>query len=182
LKNRLFISLNIPKDVIDQIITLRDSVSSGIKVKWEPKEKLHLTLKFIGDVDNRLLNQISNELQFVENYKSFNCAFTKFGFFYRNNIPSILWAGLETDNSLLSLIDDINKRLENLNIQSESKNFNAHITLLRIKNDLGLDFVNSFKNFTFKPLEFSSNSISLYKSELHRDGSKYFEIKNYKLK
>jgi 2'-5' RNA ligase len=54
--------------------------------------------------------------------------------------------------------------------------------LLRIKKDPGINFVNSFKNFTFEPLNFTANTISLFRSELHPSGSKYFEIKNYKLK
>lgn len=53
---------------------------------------------------------------------------------------------------------------------------------MRIKNDPGISFVNNFKNFTFEPIFFTANSISLFKSELHPSGSKYFELKNYKLK
>lgn len=44
------------------------------------KEKLHLTIKFIGDVDSELVSKISDELMFVEDYNSINCSFTKFGF------------------------------------------------------------------------------------------------------
>jgi 2'-5' RNA ligase len=174
--------LNLPVSVATKIQAFRDTISVDENIKWEPIEKLHLTIKFIGDVDSEIINEISDELMFVENYNSINCSFTKFGFFYRDNRPIILWAGLEIDSSLFSLIDQINVRLQKFSIAVEKNKFKPHITLLRIKNDLGLDFVNSFKNFTFTPIDFSTNSISLYKSELHKDGSKYFEIKNYKLK
>lgn len=182
MKNRLFVSLNLPESITYKIIALRDSISADEKIKWEPKEKLHLTIKFIGDVDSELVSKISDELMFVEDYNSINCSFTKFGFFYRDNKPTILWAGLETDISLFGLIDVINVRLQKFSIVVDKNKFKPHVTLLRIKNDLGIDFVNNFKNFTFTPIDFSTNSISLYKSELHKDGSKYFEIKNYKLK
>jgi 2'-5' RNA ligase len=182
LKNRLFVTLDIPNEVVDQIINYRNSIESNIKLKWEPNEKLHLTIKFIGDVESKLTDEISDELIFVKDFNSIKCSFLNFGFFYRDSKPSILWAGLKTDDALITIIDQINLRLEKFSIPIENNKFNPHITLLRIKNDLGNDFVNSFKNFTFKPLEFSTNSISLYKSELKSDGSRYFKIKNYKLK
>lgn len=181
MKNRLFVSLDIPDIVIDQIINYRDSIKLNLNLKWESREKLHLTIKFIGDVDNNLTEKISEELKFVEEFKSINCSLLNFGFFYRDNNPIILWAGINTDDSLQLLINLINKRLEKFSIAAEIKKFKPHITLLRIKNALENDFVNSFKNFTFEPIEFSTNSITLYKSELSRESSKYFKIKNYKL-
>lgn len=182
MKNRLFVSLDLPNDVVNQIIIYRDSIAQKIKLKWEPREKLHLTIKFIGDVETNITEQISDELKFVEDFNSICCSFINFGFFYRGNNPSILWAGLKTDDALISLITQLNNRLEKFSIPAETKKFKPHITLLRIKIDLGNDFVNSFKNFTFEPIDFSTNSITLYKSELNKAGSRYFKIKNYKLK
>jgi hypothetical protein len=54
--------------------------------------------------------------------------------------------------------------------------------LLRIKKEPEINFVNKFKKFTFEPIVFKSDLVTFYKSELHKTGSKYFEIKNYKLK
>jgi len=182
LKNRLFVSLNLPDPVLEQMIAIRDSVSNNKNVKWEPKEKLHLTIKFIGDVSSETTNEISSDLAFIENYSSIKCSLNKFGFYYRGNKPIILWAGLETDVILNKLIAELNERLKNFNIPVEQRKFNPHITLLRIKNDPGINFVKNFKNFTFKPILFTTNSVTLYKSILHSEGSEYIEIKNYKLK
>lgn len=182
MKNRLFVSLNLPNPVVEQLITIRDSVSNNLNVKWEPKEKLHLTIKFIGDVSSMILDDIKEELSFIENYSSIKCAFIKFGFFYRDSIPKILWVGLETDVFLKRLITELNEHLTKFSIPIDNRKFNPHITLFRIKNDPGINFVNNFKNFTFEPILFTSNSVTLYKSILHPDGSIYSEIKNYKLK
>lgn len=182
MKNRLFVSLNLPVDIIEQIILIRDDIWDDKNLKWEPKEKLHLTIKFIGDVSPQITDNISNELMFIENYSSIKCEFNKFDFFYRDGKPKIIWVGLETDVFLKRLIAEINDRLSKYSISVENRKFNPHITLLRIKNDMGINFVNSFKNFTFKPILFMANSISLYKSILHPEGSIYSEIKNYKLK
>jgi 2'-5' RNA ligase len=72
--------------------------------------------------------------------------------------------------------------LNKFSIPPEKRKINPHITLLRIKNDPGINFVKNFKNFTFKPILFTANSVTLYKSILHSEGSEYIEIKNYKLK
>ena len=182
MKNRLFVSLNLPNNVVEHMIAIRDSFSNNINVKWEPKEKLHLTLKFIGEVSTETANEIANDLAFIENYSLIKCAFSKFGFFYRDGIPKILWVGLETDVFLKRLITELNEHLTKFSITIDDRMFNPHITLLRIKNDPGINFVNNFKNFTFKPILFTANSITLYKSILYPEGSKYYEIKNYKLK
>ncbi len=178
---RLFVALNIPEDIKFNLIELRNSVA-GTNYKWEPKEKLHLTLKFIGEVSENSVNKITSELNFVQNFSAFNCAITNFGFFFRDKKPSILWAGLKIDESIFELVNKIDSELEKFSIKRDNKKFHPHLTLLRIKNDPGLNFVNSFKNFTFEPLVFTANSISLIKSELLPQGSKYFEIRNYKLK
>ena len=175
-------SLNLPNDIIEQIISVRDDISRDKNFRWEPKEKLHLTIKFIGDVSSQIMEDISEELKFIENYSSIKCAFSKFGFFYRDNRPIILWAGLETEVLLNNLITELNEHLIKFSIPIEKRKFNPHITMLRIKNDLGISFVNNFKNFTFKPILFTSNTVTLYKSTLLSVGSEYSEIKNYKLK
>ena len=181
MKSRLFVSLNLPDNVIERIVSLRDNICDDKNLKWETKEKLHLTIKFIGDVSNEMVKEISDELLFVNQYPTIKCSFNKFGFFYRDDKPFILWAGLTADEKLNDLITEVNKSLEKFSIPSEQRIFNPHITLLRIKNDPGINFVNNFKNFTFEPILFTTNSVTLYKSILHPVGSEYIEIKNYKL-
>ena len=180
--NRLFISLNLPNEIIDCLIKIRQSVWNFNNLNWEPYEKLHLTIKFIGNVSSEINEKIINELIFLEKYAEIGCTITKFDFFYRDKKPVILCAGLKIEDSLKYIADKINKNLEKFSIPLDKKIFNPHITLLRIKNDPVTDFVNSFKNFTFEPIHFTANSITLYKSELNQNGSKYFAIKNYKLK
>lgn len=182
MKNRLFISLNLPDDAVGKIVSLRDTVVTDENVKWEPFEKLHLTIKFIGDVTNELMDIISEELMFLINYSSIKCSVNKFGFFYRDKKPIVLMAFLSVDEQLNKIITIINENLQKFNIPVERRKFNPHITLLRIKNELGINFVNNFKKFTFKPILFNANSITLYKSILHPEGSEYIKIKNYKLK
>lgn len=180
---RLFVALKIPDDVINKIIQYRNEAAfSNQNLNWENKEKLHLTLKFIGNVREELTDKINDALLFTENFNSIKFSFTKFGFFFRDNYPKILWLGLSNNDELIMLVEKIEGKLEPLGIQSEKRTFKPHLTLLRIKNKLDNNFINSFENFKLPNLNFVSNEISLIKSELFSDTSRYTEIKKYKLK
>ncbi len=180
---RLFVALKFPDVIIDKIIEFKNEAAGEFQnLKWEKKEKLHLTLKFIGDVKEDLVDKIAESLSFVEDYNSFEFNFTKFGFFYRDNYPRILWLGLSNNDKLSILIDEIESKLETFEIQKEKRKFKPHLTLLRIKNKVDKNFINSFENYNLPYLKFYSNEITLFKSELLPDTSRYTEIKNYKLK
>lgn len=181
--HKLFVSLNLPKEIRDKINALRLEVDpKENRLKWEPKEKLHLTLKFIGDVDETVEKSILEELIFIKNYSVIYCETTHFGFFFSRNRPKILWLGLHTDKIIFNLVEELNSRLEKFLISREKKKFTSHITILRIRGNIGERFIEKFKNFEVPKIKFRAGEISLMKSELLPLGSVYEEIKKYKLK
>ncbi len=181
--NRLFIALKIPDEIRKKIIILRNETCPNFrKFKWESEDKIHLTLKFIGEVKEDLTAQIADHISFVENYKKFNCSLTKFGFFYKQNIPRILWIGLSIDNQIIELVDQLDYELEKFSIPSEKRKFQAHLTLKRMKGDEGKNFIECFDKLTIPKIEFEAGQIVLMKSDLLPTGSKYSEIKSYFLK
>ena len=181
--NRLFIALKIPGEIRKEIINFRNKAwANNSSLKWEPEDKIHLTLKFLGDVEESLTNQIAGLIQFVSDYSSFECRLTRFGFFYKNNEPKILWIGLNINNKIFEIVERLNKELEKFAIPAERKKFNPHITVKRLKGDEGKEFINRFEKFKLPEVEFKASEIALIKSELLPAGSKYTEIKNYKLK
>ena len=155
---RLFVALKIPENIKEQLFNIcHELVSDASLYKWETKDKIHLTLKFIGEVDENLVLPISTELDFVKNYRSFNFQISRFGFFFRDNRPKILWAGMQTDESIFKLVEELNKRMEIFNIEPERRKFKSHLTLLRIKSKLDENFINNFNNYQFDDLKFSSS-------------------------
>jgi RNA 2',3'-cyclic 3'-phosphodiesterase len=179
---RAFAALEIPNEIKNKIVNFRKSIISGKDdFRWEPAEKIHLTLKFIGDVDDSKVPDIINAISFVENYQSFNFNLTRFGFFFNNNKPKILWIGLSENERLSSLVDDLNSKLSRLSILAEKRKFKSHLTILRIKNNFPQHLIDKFKNFNIPQTSFASGKISLIKSELLSIGSKYTIIKNFEL-
>jgi len=180
---RLFIALKIPKEIKDKIFGYSfDAIENGAGYKWEVKDKVHLTLKFIGEVKEELLPNIIDELEFVKNYSAFDCIVSRYGFFFRDNEPKILWCNLETDDSIISLVDEINNRLQKFDIEIERRKFKGHLTLLRIKEKVTEDFIKRIKEYKFDPIEFNTNEIALIQSVLKPSGSEYKVLKIYELK
>jgi len=180
---RLFVALKIPDVVKSEIFKHCYAASEAPSdYRWEDKDKVHLTLKFIGEVKEELLPQITDELEFVKNYTGFNCRFSRFGFFFRDNQAKILWCNLETDDSIISLVDELNNRLKQFDIEIEKRKFKGHLTLLRIKERVTDDFIKKIKEYKFDPLEFNTNQIALIQSVLKPNGSEYKVLKIYELK
>jgi len=129
-----------------------------------------------------LLLQIINEIEFVENFSYFNCSISNFGFFYKFNEAKILWCNLDTDDSIISLVDELNVSLKKFNIEPETRKFKGHLTLMRVKRKVSEDFIKSFKEYKFSPVKFTANEIALVQSVLKPTGSEYKVLKIYELK
>jgi 2'-5' RNA ligase len=180
---RLFVALKIPDEIRKEIFNYCYALAENtLHYRWEAKEKVHLTLKFIGEVKEEFLQQITDELDFVKNYSSFNCTISKFGFFFRDNDARILWCNLETDESIISLVDQLNDRLKKYDIEVEKRKFKGHLTLLRIKERVSDKFIKRFLEYSFDPIKFNSNQIALIQSVLKPSGSEYEVLKIYELK
>ena len=180
---RLFVALLIPGEIksviFDHCYTV---VENPLDYKWEDQDKVHLTLKFIGEVKEGLLPQIISEIEFVKDYSSFDCSISKFGFFFRDNEAKILWCNIDTGKSIISLVDELNIRLKKFNIEPETRKFKAHLTLMRIKRKVNEDFIKNFKEYKFSPVKFEANEIALIQSVLKPGGSEYNILKKYELK
>lgn len=181
MKHRIFFALNIPDKNKEELINIRDNIiPDSNKYKWEAKDKLHLTLKFIGEVNDDLLKKISEIKNLFWNFNSFKCSINKFGFFYKNKEPRILWVNIQSIE-LNDIVNHLENELFKLSIPKEKRPFVPHLTLLRIKNKINEDFIKAFENYEFKPIEFIASEISLIESKLFPYGSIYNEVKKYNL-
>lgn len=181
---RTFIALEIPFEELNNIIQLRDQVtglSSG--VKWESLDKLHVTLKFLGDTDENLLSSIKSELDTIVNTcSSFQIRFSKFGLFKKENDPKILWVGLEESKELSQIVEKIDNSFTKFGYPKEGRKFKPHITLLRFKGREDKQKVLKLLEVTVPQNSFIANSICLFKSELKPAGSVYTSLEKYLLK
>ena len=179
---RLFTALLIPDEIKQLLLTTsRSLVDDYEQYRWENPEKIHLTLKFIGEVKEDLTEPIKEELSFTEDHEHFKCSISKFGFFFKNGEPKILWVGLNTDKRIHMLVEELNRRLSILSIPVEKRRFTPHLTVLRLKRHPGEEFIKRFEEYSFEGINFKLKILALVKSELFRTGVRYTEIKKYNL-
>ena len=134
---RFFVALEIPSGVRENLAALIDELraadasSSKNKGRWVRPENLHVTLKFIGNVDSGKLDAIRASLAEVRAGRSVEFHFRGLGFFPNEKRPRVLWAGLEASPNLATLAADIDARLEKVGIPRETREFSPHLTLAR---------------------------------------------------
>ena len=179
--SRLFIALKIPGLILDQLIDIRDEIyADGEAIRWEPKDKLHVTLKFLGETENSL--EVAEKLNKVlNNVKEFKCRLGTFGLFYRYGNPAILWASVAHNDKLTSLGKQIDIAMHDIGFNLENRKFKPHITILRNKRKNNSYLLDRFKKYDLNRLEFTAKSIELIKSDFNPNGSVYTTIKNFEL-
>ncbi len=182
--NRLFIALEIPGELLTRIIALRDSIyNADNKVRWEPKDKLHITLKFLGDTDTGIIPKLSSALEeIVGRHSKIDLKFDKFGMFYRDRKPSILWLGLKNSVALKDLFLEFETEFSSFGFKKENKEFKPHLTILRVKGNENLNKLNALVSEPEKDFDFTANKIILFKSTLLSSGSKYEIVNSFLLK
>jgi len=187
LKIRSFIAINLSKIVKNKIIEIEKEMKmtmTNSKVSWVKEENLHITLRFLGNIENKKLELLSKVMdRFIQDYNSFSIKFSKIGAFPGLRKPRVLWVGGETPKLLKDLYFAFNKELEAIGFP-EDKPFLPHVTLGRVKY-LDRRDVNRLKKFIEDTnIEFEDRimHIDLMKSELTPKGAIYTVLKDFYLK
>jgi 2'-5' RNA ligase len=179
--SRLFIALKIPDYILDELVRIRKKIYGiGENRKWEPSEKLHITLKFLGETNkkNEIIEIIREKLL---NVTELECELEKFGLFYRNSSPTILWASIKQNKELNSLKNTIENSLAQLGFDKEKRRFKPHITLLRNKTNKYPEQLEKFSGIDLSELNFVANQVHLIESKLLPTGSEYKTIEKFEL-
>lgn len=181
--NRLFIALNIPDEIKENIFYHIEKVVPDFNTfRWEKPHKVHLTLKFIGNFDEKHLPELKSDLDFISDFEQYKCSLGGFNFFYRNKKPAIFFLDLITDKDISLLANRLNDTLKKFNVPVETKDFKTHLTLLRLKGHEDISSLIQLKNSGIPNQEFFAGDVVLYKSTLNPSGSVYTALNIYKLK
>ena len=175
---RLFIALAIPESIKTEIAGLGRSIPAARPV---PVEQMHLTLKFIGEVEGSRLLDIQGALSEICQ-PQFTLCLQGVGTFPPRGTPRVLWAGVHPVETLLTLRKAIEKKLAEIDIPREKQKYSPHLTLARLNNS-PLRHLQQFLagNAFLQTPEFTVVAFSLYKSQLTRNGAIHTEVQNYAL-
>jgi 2'-5' RNA ligase len=182
---RLFLALRLSAEIkakIEQTIELLKTTNAD--VKWVKSGALHITLKYLGDIDKSRVKGIIPLLSNIAiDVNSFNIVTGKLGAFPGLNKPKVLFAGLSSGKietiELARLIDNV---LVKAAFKREEKPFNPHITLGRTRSVINLsNLSDSLLNTSFPEIEQKVESFYLVRSELAGNTAVYTDLAEFKL-
>jgi RNA 2',3'-cyclic 3'-phosphodiesterase len=165
---RLFIAIDLPDEVKDHLANMCYGVPGA---KWAPKDQMHLTIRFIGEVDDPGYQAVSEGLTDVT-LSRFAISMKGVGYFPPRNQPKVLWAGLEKSEALMELRRCVETSLREAGIEPEERKFAAHVTLARLSPNTPLRAITDFlsANGLFSVPSVPIEEFHLYSSVLTNSG------------
>jgi 2'-5' RNA ligase len=188
---RTFIAIELPADVKKALTRLQERLKTGDgkQVKWVEPENIHLTLHFLGNVAPDMISRITAAMeQASTGTRHFQLEVGGLGAFPNMQRVQIIWVGLAGDlDKLDRLQKDISANLTPLGFKPETRPFNPHLTLGRVKDfirpeewaALGQLLESMPFNARFKV---DVTAVNLMKSQLTPTGPIYTRLASVKLK
>jgi len=184
---RSFLAIELPKPIIKKIEEVQgDLKSTHAEVRWVSPEKIHLTLKFFGNIDESRIDLIFKSIEeSIRNTSPFSLKVRGVGAFPNLKNPRVIWMGLvEGREILVSLQKQIETQLEKVGFQPEDRPFHPHLTLGRIKSTRGKEeLVGRMEKYKNEEEfgDFLVERLILFKSDLRPTGPIYSPLKELKL-
>jgi len=176
--HRLFVAIRPPEDVRDLLI---DAMDDSPALRWVGDEQLHLTLRFIGEVERPVAKDIAAALDRVCS-SNFQIRISGAGKFEKRS-GGALWAGIEPKTPVVGLAAKVERALQQIGLEPEHRAFSPHITLARW-NRRNLEAVEAFlrRNSDLHSDPFDVDRFVLFESKLSRHGPHYEEIAAFALR
>ena len=171
---RTFISIDMPEVVRSEIEKIQDVLPEFFGKKTE-RDNLHLTLKFLGEIDEEKVKEVKEKLSEIK-FSKFEVEIDSMGIF-SENFFRIIWLHLKNCNELQGEIDE---KLKNL--FEKERRFMSHLTIARVKKIKDKKrFLNELKKIKIPKIAFQVNEFKLKKSKLTPKGPIYETLDEYAL-
>jgi 2'-5' RNA ligase len=188
-KIRAFIAVELPSFLKKELGRIESVLKAGntTPVKWVDFESIHLTLKFLGDIESSRVGEI---IEGIKNacvgISPFELKIKGLGVFPNPARTRIAWVGLVDATDELSLLQrNIESEMEKLEYERETRKFSPHLTLARVRDQATPDERERFGNLVtataFSSERITVNSVSLMKSHLTRQGALYTRLGSIRL-
>jgi 2'-5' RNA ligase len=182
---RLFIAMPLPPEVereLDRLLAHLRPKSNN--VKWVPAKNIHLTVKFLGDTDEKIVGKITSAIDEVATqYQPFVTTLDQVGAFPNLRRPRVIWiGGSEPIEDAARLALDIDHRMGKLRFEKEKRPFKPHLTLGRVRQGRRVDELADYlQTFELEPIPLTLDRVVLFKSTLTPRGAIYERLHEAKL-
>ena len=177
---RTFISVPVPiTEKIEEVL----SDLRGIKgVRASPKGQIHITLKFLGDTDEKKVMRLCQTLkESLKDTEGFDVSVEGIGAFPNERNPRVIWLGIKEPKMLCGIADIVDTAVKELNLKCDSKPFSPHITVGRMEHRVDLEDI--FRKYGKEQFcSFRCDRIDVMKSELTPKGAIHSIIESIPLR
>lgn len=175
--HRLFVAIRPPEPVRARLLAAMGGIGGA---RWQNEDQLHLTLRFIGEVDRHQAEDVHAALGGVH-HPGFEIALAGVGSFDRRGEPTTLWAAVAPQEPLRTLHKKVDQSIARVGIEPDRRAFAPHITLARLPRGSGPvgSFLEAAGRLTSPP--FRVEDFCLYESRLTPEGAVYTVIERYLL-
>jgi 2'-5' RNA ligase len=182
---RTFIAIPLSKECQTTLEQLRESLRGyRADVRWIAIPSIHLTLKFLGEVDPEIIPKLGELLEDAcKSERRFELRLHGLGCFPNLRNPRVVWCGIvgETE-SLLRLQQKVENACADLGFAGEDRPFHPHLTLGRVNGKRNLQALLSYIKIGFgSELGFQTDHFNIYKSVLRPQGAEYMVLKSFAL-
>jgi 2'-5' RNA ligase len=183
---RSFIAVELPDDVLSAVSRVQGQLKSyGFRTKWVRPANIHVTLKFLGDIDSGTIDAIASAMvSAAEGCAPISLSAKGIGVFPNTKRPRVLWAGLTGEvNLLIDLQRKLDDRLSDIGFAKERRSFKGHLTLGRFKARVNSsEITRALTEFEdFETQSFMARELILFKSELRPSGAVYSKLEGISL-
>jgi 2'-5' RNA ligase len=188
---RSFIAVELPPEVKSTLARLQNRLKSGSRapVKWVDPESIHLTLKFLGNIDTALIDKITAALgEACRGVRPFSLEINGIGVFPNERRVRVVWVGLAGETATLGQLQKrVDDGLAPLGFKAEARPFTPHLTLARVREQATPDERQALGQLVSHTSLESSGSLTvsalhLMRSQLTREGPIYTRINSVTLK
>jgi len=175
--HRLFVAIRPPKAIRELLI---DAMDDSADFRWQDDEQLHITLRFVGEVDRPLADDLADALGRIRS-GPFQLRISGVGRFEQRS-SGALWAGVEPKDPVAALAAKVERVCQQIGLEPERRAFHPHITLARWKGRRTREvqsFLERRRALASEP--FDVNRFILFESRLSRHGAHYEEVADYPL-
>jgi len=175
---RLFCAVSLPAELRATLVGMAIGLPGA---RWVEAEDLHLTLRFLGEVQNPDAEDLDTALCALR-APAVEVQLGGIGTFAKGRRVHTLWVGAERTPALVHLQDKVESAVVRAGFAREARKFTPHVTLARLKDAdrMRLEgFIAGHNDRPFPP--FVADSVTLYQSRLSRDGAHYEALAEYPL-
>lgn len=181
---RTFVAVEVPEEIRRALVETQEELRrGGVRIRWSSRDQMHLTLKFLGEIDQGSVESLSAGMRAATALRSsFEVEIRGVGTFPERGAPRVVWAGgTGALDALSSLAAEVESVAETVGVAKEGRPYSPHLTLGRVKDPKGArDLPSLLPKWQDRSYgKFLVRSVVLFRSDLRPEGAVYTRLEEF---